>query len=230
MEVPFGAAESGRHNFEIYVESTYMVNLYVRIEQGPKCLNDKMLNTEINGIITREVVRFHNGMDIEQDISLKTDYSYKIFIGRVAEISEELSNTVRVDFSIEDPDGVEFPIFSDDPMAGLDEVNWSFFGTAQEGIYELKVKVYCDEPYVNVAYALVDNSQISEIQDVNDTKAPENEDNEVSIFEELSGGAGSVPAEFITGAVIIASLGIGGVVLAFIFHKRDPRRRLDLKE
>ena len=233
FEIPFGAEKSGGYTIEFYSESNDNFNLYIRIEQGPQCLHDKIDSQYHDDEVFFEVTTFDNGKSIDHDIDLETDMSYKFYIGRVSAISIKESNVVRLDYVIEDPEGTDFIIYTNEFLADIDGVTMFNFGTAIEGDYEINIKIYCDVAHVNIAYAVIEDYQISEIEDVNKTKAPEKEDSDkIDIIEELEKSLFSMPVEGLIGVVAFVG-GLAGTVYVLMVQQRkknDPMLKLSGKK
>ncbi len=52
------------------------------------------------------------------------------------------------------------------------------FGTAMEGLYTIKITVGCGVVWVNLAYAIVDDFEISDAIDVSETEEEEEDDDD----------------------------------------------------
>ncbi|MFX1338893.1 MAG: hypothetical protein ACFFDK_09815, partial [Promethearchaeota archaeon] len=206
FEIPFGTEMTGQYRIEFYSESEVNFNLYIFMEQGPICLYDKIDSKDQDKIILHEVTTFDNNKYKEHDIDLKTDVSYKLVIGRVSAISIKESNIVRLDYTIEDPDGIEFIIYTNGLLADINGVNSSSFGTATGGNYEIKLRIYCDVAYVNIAYAIIEDYQISNVIEVNETESQSSDkSDEVKLIEALSNNAVSLPIEWTIATIIFVS-------------------------
>ncbi|MBA7652976.1 hypothetical protein ES703_60816 [subsurface metagenome] len=215
FEIPFGTEMSGGHKFEFYSESNVNFNMYIKIEQGPLCLHDKIDSQYHDDVVFFEVTNFSNGQSKSHRLDLETDVSYKFYIGRVSAISTKESKVVRLDYIIEDstdPDPIEFIIYSNDLLADIDGVSMFNFGTAIGGEYKIKLKIYCEVEHVNIAYAVIEDYQISDVVDTNKTQAPDEEDSEsIDLLEELSSDSISLPIEG-TVAVILFAGGMASTV------------------
>jgi len=224
FEIPFGAEMAGGHKFEFYSESNVNFNMYIKIEQGPLCLHDKIDSQYHDDVVFFEVTNFSNGQSVSHRIDLETDISYKFYIGRVSAISIIESNIVRLDYIIEDstdPDPIEFIIYTNELLADIDGVSMFNFGTAIGGEYKIKLKIYCDVEHVNIAYAVVEDYQISDVVDANETKAPDEEDSDtIDILEELSSDAIFLPIEGTVAVILFAGSMAGTVYVLFIRQKK----------
>ena len=182
FEIPFGTALAGNYTIEFYVLTSKNVNILIYIEQGPMCLQDKMDWQAISNTIFYDVRKFHNEMYIEHFIQLKTDTMYKFYFARVSAISINESNDVYVDINITDAVGTEFEMLTYDKLQSIDGLSGFPFGTANSGIYTLKLKIYCQVDYVNIALAVVEDYAMgggidpnqTQPTPVNDTTRPAN--------------------------------------------------------
>ena len=169
-------------------------------------------------------------MYIEHDIDLETDTMYKFYIGRVSAISILLDNTVRMDYTIEDPENVDFTIYSNDLMADIDGVNSFLFGTSIEGVHTIKITIYCVVSYVNIAYATIEDYQIGDVVDVNDTDPDDGSDDGFNFFDEFWDNSTSIPAEWAIATVIFVGSITGILVIVLVQQRKNNAVNLDLKE
>ena len=224
FEIPFGAEMAGGHKFKFYSESDVNFNMYIKIEQGPLCLHDKIDSQYHDNVVFFEVTDFSNGQSESHAIDLETDVSYKFYIGRVSAISIKESNLVSLDYIIEDstdPDPIEFIIYTNELLADIDGVTMFNFGTAITGEYKIKLNIYCSVEHVNIAYAIVEDYQISDVVDANETKPPDEEDSDtIDILEELSSDAIFLPIEGTVAVIIFAGGMAGTVYVLFIRQKK----------
>ena len=234
FEIPFGAEMAGGHKFEFYSESNVNFNMYIKIEQGPLCLHDKIDSQYHDDVVFFEVTNFSNGQSVSHHIDLETDVSYKFYIGRVSAISIKESNVVRLDYIIEDPtdpDPIEFIIYTDELLADIDGVSMFNFGTAIGGEYKIKLKIYSDVEHVNIAYAVVEDYQISDVVDANKTKAPDEEDSDtIDILEELSNDSIFLPIEGTVAVILFAGGMAGTVYVVFIRQKKRANVSLPIAQ
>jgi len=230
FEIPFGTEMAGQYRIEFYSESDVNFNLYIFMEQGPICLYDKIDSKNQDNIIFHEVTTFDNNKYKEHDIDLKTDVSYKLVIGRVSAISIKESNVVRLDYTIEDPDGIEFIIYTNGLLADISGINSSRFGTATGGDYEIKLRIYCSVAYVNIAYAVIEDYQISSIIEVNETESQKSDKNDVvDLIEELSNNAASLPIEWTVATIIFVGTISGAMYITLTNQRKKNLARLDFK-
>jgi hypothetical protein len=229
FEIPFGTAKSGAYNIYFYSESDDNFNLYIRMEQGLKCLYDKIEDASQRDKVYYEVKTFENGEGDSEAILLETDVMYDFFIGRVSSIAITESNAVHLDYVIEapddpdHPDGVNFTIYSDELLEDIHGVTHFSFGTAIEGKYEIRLKIYCDAEQVNIAYAVFKDYPISEVVNANNTAPPKEEDSgSENLLEELQNNLIMMPIEWIVVSLCFVG-GLMGVSYLMILRSRKNR-------
>jgi len=204
FEFPFGTVKAGNYSLLLSTESTLNFNLHIKIKQHVKCLYDIMSTQDINNLVHYRVTRFTDGMQIEHSLTLKTDMSYKLFIGRVSSISMLNSNEVQLDYEISDPFDISFQIYVNETMLAIGEVNKFDFGTSTEGIYTINITIYCAVEYVNIAYSIVEDYQISDVIDGNETD-PANQTTPSGFF--------SLPLGWTTGLIVFGGIMIGTLIV-----------------
>ena len=164
FEIPFGTAIDGNYTFIFSVIAELNLNLYVKIsfDREDKCLYDIMSPEYIANLELYQVNKFFSGSVVEHNVMLKTDVSYRFYIGRVSAIGGELiSREVEVYYYLTDPDDIEFTIYANQTMKSVGEVLHFNFGTAVGGVYTVKIKIYCKVDVVNIAYAIAEDYSIS---------------------------------------------------------------------
>ncbi|MFX1499199.1 MAG: hypothetical protein ACFFBH_16910 [Promethearchaeota archaeon] len=169
----FGTTESGNHTFQFQVINTGNLNIKITIRNtGIHCLYDKISNDEQRRMMFYDLTCFSNGYFIQHEISLLTDHRYKFYVGRTSSISMALSNRADVSYNISDPLNRDFQIYGNATLAGIADVNIFTFGTAIAGIYTIDIEIYCDVPWMNVAYVIIDDGKIGDLPpDTNQTSA-----------------------------------------------------------
>jgi len=166
FEIPFGTAIDGNYSFIISVECELNLNLHVKISFDPadKCLYDMISPKFLETLKLYQVNKFTNGTVVEHNIDLKTDVSYRFFLGRVSAIGGlSILNEVTVEYDVTDPEGIEFSIYQNKTVGSVGTMKHFDFGTAVEGIYSIKIRIYCQVDVVNVAYAIAEDYSISTI-------------------------------------------------------------------
>ena len=221
-EIPFGTALEGNYTIEFSVISTENLNLYLRIERGPKCLYDIIPWEEIGDMELYKVTRFSNGMSISHNVTFKTDYMYKFYIGRVSAISFTENNVHRLDYLIYDPEEIEYEIYFNESLSPINEVNKFMFGTATEGLYTITLSIYSEVDYSNIVYAIIEHHKISHVVDPNQTgeEPPTNTTVRTNWF--------SFPKEWTAGILIVGGIIIVGMIIIIIRSKE--RNFVNFKE
>ena len=218
FSTPFGTAVEGNHMF--LFKATVQQNLNIKIKivrEDIKCLYDKIPQNEHGRIIFYEVSCFSDGYFMPHKVTLRTDRSYKFYIGRVSSICLKLNNRGGVVYNMSDPNGIPFAIYENDTLASVAGVNVFSFGTAMAGEYTIKIWIYCEVTWMNVAYAVVDNGPICN---------PPPDDTNQTITSDYF----SIPFDLglftIIGAVVIA----GALVLTVIHFRKKSDLGLKIKE
>jgi len=204
-DIPFGTALTGNYTLEFQVVVTENVNIYIRMEKGGKCLYDKIAMEEYDEILFYRVSRFSNGMNISHKVDFKTDYMYKFYIERVSPISVFYSNQISVVFFIEDPEDLEYGIYSNETLTPINEIKIFKFGTASEGEYTFSIMIQSEVEYVNIGYAVIELYKISQGVDPNQSSPNNSTHPRRSIF--------SIPEEWTIGIVIFFGFMITGLVV-----------------
>lgn len=166
FEVPFGTAIPGNYTFIFSVIAALNLNMYIKIhyDREDKCLYDIIAPGYINKMELYQVNKFSDGTIVEHNIMLKTDVSYKFYIGRVSAIGgSSIDGEVGVDYELTDPQDIEFIIYQNKTAEVVGSVLHFNFGTAIGGIYTVKIIIYCRVDVVNMAYAIAEDHSISTI-------------------------------------------------------------------
>ncbi|MBY9021287.1 MAG: hypothetical protein KGD67_09525 [Candidatus Lokiarchaeota archaeon] len=180
FEIPFGTAIAGNYTFIISIACALNLNLHIKIsfDSEVKCLYDMIAPKFLEHLKLYQVNKFYNGMVVEHNTVLKTDESYKFYLGRVNAIGGlTVANEVRVNYHVTDPDGIEFNIYQNETIGNVGTLMHFDFGTAMEGIYTIKIRILCQVEVVNIAYAISEDYQISTINN-GTTPKPEPQANE----------------------------------------------------
>ncbi|NVM43852.1 MAG: hypothetical protein HWN79_02955 [Candidatus Lokiarchaeota archaeon] len=217
FEVPFGTAISGNYTFIFSVITALNLNVYIKIhfDREDKCLYDIMAPEYLNNMELYRVNKFFDGTMIEHNVMLKTDVSYKFYIGRVSAIGGSLiDGEVRVDYDLTDPQDIEFIIYRNKTAESVGSVLHFNFGTAIGGIYTVEITIFCRIDVVNVAYAIAEDHSISTIKNGTTPDPPPNNGTTSGFFY--------MPMEWIIGFGICAG-GILGllVVIGSVRRKRN---------
>jgi hypothetical protein len=210
FEIAFGTALEGNYTIEYSVITSENLNLYIKVERGPRCLYDIIPWEEIGDMELYKVTRFSNGMSISHNVSFKTDYMYKFYIGRVSPISFLENNDLRLNYSIYDPEDIEYEIYLNESLSPINEVDKFMFGTAIEGVYTITLSIYNEVDYSNIAYAIIKHHKISHVVDPNQTgeDPPSNTTVQTNWF--------SFPKEWTAGFLIVGGIIITGVIVLLV--------------
>ena len=222
FEIPFGTALSGNYTFIFSAIAELNLNIYVKIsfDMEDKCLYDIVSPKFIANMKLYQVNKFYHGTEVEHNVMLKTDVSYKFHIGRVSAIGgEPISKEVGTDYDLIDPNGVKFTIFVNRTMNNVGEVLNFNFGTAVAGIYTVKIKISCKVDVVNIAYAIAEDHSISSV--INGTE-PDPDPTNGTIQ-----GYFYVPIGWTLGFVLTAGLVVGALVVMGSVRKK--RSSVNLK-
>jgi len=142
---------------------------------------------------------------------------YKIYFGRVSAISLLNISETRVDINITNSLGVEFEIYSNELMYNIEQLNVFCFGTANDGLYTLKIRIYCQVNYVNIGFAVVNSYKIVEVIDPNHTNpVPTNTSETPNITY-------YIPKEYIIGAIIFVGILCGVPIVIVVYHNKKNR-------
>lgn len=220
-EVPFGTALTGIYTVVINVATAKNMNVYIRIEKTIKCLSDKVSQEFFNTQKYYDVHRFSNG-EVEQFIiDFKDDEMYRISMGRVSAIAD-IGSSESIYMNISDPTGNPYYIYENHELAGVLELNWTFFGTVTSGLYTITMKVITSEPYINVAYLISDDYPIAQDLEENST-IEESSDNEFHT-------SFTVPIEGTIMIVLIVMGVMGGLGILYLYNKNENKAKLDIRK
>lgn len=201
-EIPFGCAITGNQTIEFVSTSEYNHNIYIRIEKWVPCLYNKLSSNELQDMIFYDITRFNSGMVISPTVELKTDYMYRFCFGRVSPIAATKSDFVSVNFTLYDPNTIDYILYTNETLASIFDVNRIFFGTAIGDVYTLDVEVKSDIAYTNIAYAIIELYKISGVNDPNQTDPTNSTSSPTSKFQIPTGWIVGIIAFF--GAIIVA--------------------------
>ena len=219
FEIPFGTAVEGNYSFIISVACELNLNLHVKIsfDSVDKCLYDMISPQFLETMKLYQVNKFTNGMVVEHNIDLRTDVSYKFYLGRVSAIGGlTVEDQVRVFYDVIDDEDVVFTIYQNKTVGSVGTMMHFDFGTAVEGIYSVKIQIYCQVDVVNIAYAISEDYQISNVNNGTDPDP----DPDPQTNETLSGYF-YVPAEWTLGFGIVAGVVLGILTIFGVLKRRD---------
>ncbi len=163
-EIPFGTALSGVYTFEFYAVTEENLNIFIRVEKGEKVLFDKITPENRDNLLVYNTTRFSHGMYITHKLLLKSDYIYKMYIGRVSPISEAITDSngskiiARINYTITDPYDNIYTIFSNEALNSISSINKSAYGTYCAGFHTFNLSVRFSEhdkiEAVNIGHAI----------------------------------------------------------------------------
>jgi len=227
LEIPFGASLTGNHSVSIYIDTSYNLNIYVRIEKGSKCLHDILSPEQIGNLIQYNVSKFQNSSIQIDHAFLETNVLYKFFFGRVSAISIDHDNNLTYRYSLLDDQDISFSInWKNDQLEGIGGVSAYEFGTASEGIYTTNLSINCEVKYVNIVYAIVYDHKIANIVDETNSTTGNNSTNNNDFFNELA----SLPEEWLIGTTIFIGCAMAILTVMLVNNRRRNAVGLNLKE
>jgi hypothetical protein len=256
--VPFGTALSGNYTIKFIVQSADNLNLYIRMEKTWKCLYDKIGTNDAENLVFYTVNRCENNTKFSHNIELTTDIMYKFYIGRVSAIAIMLDPTVRINSQLEDPDEVPFIIHRNTEIPGVADVEMFKFGTAVNGTYTFNLTVFCEVDFINLAYCVAEEYQITEgtqpnqTDPVDDTPGEDTNSTDGGSETPDDGGAGnnetdsgsgnnntegnntlpimvaSIPKEWMFGAIAFFGGLMTFAILVIVYHKKKSAVKLNL--
>ncbi|MFX1453620.1 MAG: hypothetical protein ACFFCM_22510, partial [Promethearchaeota archaeon] len=166
--IPFGTALEGNYSAQFEATFSQNLNIHIRIEKKEKCLFDKIEFNEREDIIYYDVAKFYHEMTIEFALNFETDMYYKFLFDRVSTISIILSNFVAMNHAVLGPQEISFQIYQN---KSLGYANY-YLGTAIAGLYNVNITILCEVECVNIAYAVLEKEDISNVVDPNNPDPP----------------------------------------------------------
>ena len=148
---------------------------------------------------------------------MKINKIYQFYIGRFSSISNQEID-IKMIYTIIDPNGIKFIIYSNVSMRDIGKPNSFIFGTALTGSYIINLTIYCSVDYVNIGYAIVDAYEISGIE-IDKT----NKDDDKRKTGEL---LVSLPIAWFIGTIIFVGFLIG--LSMFIILQSKKRNSLNI--
>ena len=220
-EIPFGTSLAGKHAISILLDTSYNLNIYVRIEKGSKCLHDVLSSKQLTNVIQYDVIKFQDS-SIQIDYAyLETDSVYKIFFGRVSPISIEYDNNVTYAYSLFDAEGIEYCInWKNESLEGIGLVTVHDFGTASAGIYITNLTINCNVEFVNVAYAIVYDHVIGDGTVENNTN-PEDDNTRNEII--------LIPEEWMIGTTIFIGATLAILIVMLVNNRKKNSVSLNIR-
>ena len=169
-----------------------------------------------------------DSLDPSEEVDLKSDMMYKIFIGRVSAISILENNEIRIDCSLEDPNGVLFEIYQNKLLSDIHNINMFYFGVAITGEYNFRLTVYCNVNYVNIGYAIFEDYQIAEGIEGDEKK--EQTITLEDIAEDIKESTKYLPTEWMIGTLtFVCAITLFAIILLLNQKKSNPIK-LNMRE
>ena len=162
----------------------------------------------------------HAGEAVQDYIYLKTDYYYYFYFGRVSAISANKSYDVDLNYTITCPEDIEYIIYENKALPEVTEIISFKFGTAIQGLYSVYLIIYCEVPHVNIAYAVIEGSKISDV--INGTEPEPSNETDTPTF------IVSIPKEWTIGFVAIIGILVVVVIGVVIYHRKRNVLNLNL--
>ncbi|MFX0043337.1 MAG: hypothetical protein ACFE8L_10520 [Candidatus Hodarchaeota archaeon] len=219
-EIPFGTALTGNYSMLFDVILEYNLNIRIKIEKGEGCLRNNIDPEVFDDRVLYNVKKFYNGESIQEYIYLKTDYYYKFYFGRVSAISANKSYNTQTDYTITCPEDIEYIIYENRTLPEITDIIFFRFGTAVQGLYTVLLTVYCDVPHVNLAYAVIEGSKISDVINGTEPEPTNGTDTPTFII--------SIPKEWTIGFVAVIGILVVIVIGVVIYHRKRNVLNLNL--
>jgi len=219
-KIPFGTALGGNYSMLFDVELEYNLNIRIKIEEGEGCLRHNIDPEAFEDRELYNVKKFYAGESVQDYIYLKTDYYYYFYFGRVSAISANKSYDVDLNYTITCPEDIEYIIFENKALPEVTEIISFKFGTAIQGLYSVLLTIYCEVPYVNIAYAVIESSKISDV--INGTEPEPTNGTDTPNF------IVSIPKEWTIGFVITIGVLVVIVIGVVIYHRKRNVLNLNL--
>jgi hypothetical protein len=220
-EIPFGTAIAGNYSMLFLVELDYNLNIRIKIEKGEECLMKAIDPEAFDDRELYNVKKFYNGETVHDYIYLNTDYYYHFYFGRVSAISANKSYDVEINYTITCPEDIEYIIYEEKSLPEVTEIISFKFGTAIQGLYSVYLTVYCEVPYVNIAYAVIEGSKISDV--INGTEPEPSNETDTPTF------IASIPKEWTIGFVVVIGILVIIVIGVVIYHRKRNILNLNLQ-
>jgi len=218
FEIPFGTAISGNYSILVNVICPLNINIHIQLQQEHKCLYDIIPPNMFGNLKFYEVSRYTDGMLLTHYVQMRSDYSYRIFVGRVSSIGgKDTEREVTTFFNLTDPNSIEFQISNNKTLVPIGDVFQFDFGTATGGVYSFELIINCIVECVNIAYAIIEDYCLSD--EINGTiPPPDPVDNSTTPRSIVI-----MPSEFIIGVAIICSA-ITGIAFIIVILKQKKTK------
>lgn len=222
-EVPYGTALAGNYSMLFAAVLSTNLNIHITVEKGEKCLYDKVPYFDQDEIIYYNVTKFHNRTSLKHNLTLKSDWYYQFYFGRVSAISILLSSDVHAKHYIIDSQGIPFVIYTNRSIAGPHDITSYWFGTAVSGQYNVSLTIHCNVSAVNIVYAVLEKEKLSDRINPNDPEPlpdpiPDNttipDNNTITVVEAF------IPEEWTIGIIIFTGILVGVPIILVMYRKK----------
>jgi len=231
LTVSFGTAFSGNHTFKVIVRSPENLNIHIKLQRTSKCLYDHIENRHKESIIFYDVNRFGNATKFTHNIDMKTDMMYQFYIRKVSPIAIYEKRAVNILIQLFDPEDTVFNIYERGKPINLKGTETFDFGTSKSGTYVFSITVFCEVPYINLAYCVSEDYQISNVIDANNTDCVEDGDFNVTDSklekEDNSNNnpdtppRGELSTEWILGLFFFLGIGLTGLIFVLLHFRKN---------
>jgi hypothetical protein len=220
-EIPFGVALSGDYSLFFDALLTQNITIHILLERKLKCLSNNIEEYE-ESIIFRNVTKFYPEKTIKSQISMLSNYYYKVYIEKVSPIAIYIEGRqTRMNHTLIDPQDVKFNIYINEAIVGPLNVSVYRFGTTIEGNYTFSLTVKSNVDFVNIAYAVV---SLGKIGDNFDPDTPEPPPSNETHNNTRQGTLISIPMVGFLG--ILGTLG-GSALVVFIGVKVVKKKNIN---
>jgi hypothetical protein len=231
LAISFGTAFDGNHTFKIIAQSHETLNIHIKLQRGSKCLYDHMENRHKESLIFYEVNCFGNATKFTNNFDMKSDMMHKFYIRRVSSIAKSESRDVKIKVQLYDPEDIVFNIYEMGSSIDLKGTETFNFGTSRSGTYIFTITIFCEVPYINLAYCVSEDYQVSNVIDANNTDCVDDGDlnatNSESEQEENSNNnpntplEGELSTEWILGLLFFLGVGLTGTIFALLHFRKN---------
>ncbi|MFX1314416.1 MAG: hypothetical protein ACFE9T_01000 [Promethearchaeota archaeon] len=243
LNIPFGVAISGDYQLDFIVYLNCSLNIHINVRRAYfKCLEDILPSCEWDHRILYYVDKCEDKTFKVHYRELKTDTYYRFYFARVSPI-ENASNYVSIDYKLTSSNNINYTIYKGENLPTMsisqdylypdcltDEFELSEgipnlydvikfdFGITVEGVYKFDMTIHCEVETVNIAFAIV---ELNDISDIIDPITGENKTEPENTPETNSTGAiFSVPPEYTVGFLAFMGTFAGILVGIVLYHRK----------
>ncbi len=218
QEIPFGVALTGNYTIKFQAYLTENLNIHIKIINSDlQCLQDVIEPLAFNNKIFFQVNKFKNeGNNPLHNITLKSDTLYRFYFGRYSPIADLTQSETRTYFNITSSINIQYKIYINKTLPGVCQVEFFDFGTSVEGTYIINMTIYCRVLYVNIAYAIVEESKIADGTNPNDPDPPPDD----AVNNTKSGIEITIPVQFTIGTLVFIGCVVSAPTIIIAYRKR----------